>query len=759
MAISRVGATNAASASITGPNGNAGDVIVYHTFRSTAATIPSTDANTTSVGSSSGSTCAYNACYEFCTSGTAASRTFTGATQCVAVRYAGVYGLGAKNFAAIASSPTMAYGAIASPIQGGGASWFVGMGAHRTASNVNTAPTGMATITGASVGTGPMACVFDTNGGAASYAAANVTVNATSGRVANVLELLGANSTLNPYKIGTSLALSAANMTSTFGGTTEANAYGTLPRSGDKRYFKVTVTQIEGSAWPVPGIGNFASLANGADLGNSTDNNNSIGWLQSGQVFLNAIQVGTAETFANGDVLWFAVDDVNKNVWCYKTQWNASGTANPSTNTGGISYSSMNAGPYYPGVTSAIGGEVFTVDFNPSSPPSGLSGFQAWDAMGGNIYNVSASESGSAADTVSSLATLAAAIAEAGAANDNPSNVATLPSAIAEAGSAADNPSSVATLPSAVAEAGSAADAPNGVGVFPRAVGESGAAADTPGSVATLPAAIAETGAAADTVAQGSVFAAAITEAGSAAETETAQLAAAGVVAEAGSAADAETSQASLVAALAEAGAGADSPSSAAVLPSAVSEAAAGADTPGSAAVLPVAVGEAGAAAETVSSAAVLPGAVVEAGNAQDSDDLNPPIPVGISEVASAQDAVSAVLVGVGGVTETVTLTDAPASIAFLPSAVAEAGAAADQVSAQFVFAAALVEHGLAVDLPAALAILNAGVMEAGTAVDSVSQEVPGVTASPCNTLGSAPRVRMLGSAPRIRLLGGSCCP
>lgn len=383
MSISRVGATNAAAASITGPNGNVGDIIVYHTFRSTAATIPTLASGCTSLGSSSGSTCAYQCAYEFCTTANASSRTFTGATQIVAVRYRNVRGFGAKNFAAIASSATMAYGAIASPIQSAGNSWFVGMGAHRTATNVNTAPTGMSTITSGSVGTGPMACVFDTNGGAASFAAANVTVNATSGRVANVLELLADTSTLNPYRLAASTALSNSNKTATFSGSlVEATTFATQPRTGEKRYVKWTVTTAETDT-PTIGFGNDSSALN-KSLGDSDDSNNSIGWNRStGSIYLNGVAIGTPGTFTTGDIVWLAIDDGAKKVWCQKNSggWNVdqAGTPSPDSGINGYSYSGINSGQLYPAVTLFDGGEVIIYDGKPSSPPSGLTTFKAWD--------------------------------------------------------------------------------------------------------------------------------------------------------------------------------------------------------------------------------------------------------------------------------------------------------------------------------------------------------------------------------------------
>jgi len=119
-------------------------------------------------------------------------------------------------------------------------------------------------------------------------------------------------------------------------------------------------------------------------------------------------------------------------------------------------------------------------------------------AAGGNVYNDSVSESGSASDSPTDVATLPSSASESGSASDAPSSVATLPSSVSESGTASDAASSLATLPSTAAESGAASDAPSNIGTFGVSASESGSAADTPSTGTTFASTISETGTASD---------------------------------------------------------------------------------------------------------------------------------------------------------------------------------------------------------------------------------------------------------------------
>lgn len=240
---------------------------------------------------------------------------------------------------------------------------------------------------------------------------------------------------------------------------------------------------------------------------------------------------------------------------------------------------------------------------------------------GGSTYDVSLSESGSATDSLSSAATLAASIAEAA--------------------SAADALSSAATLLASVAEAASATETVNwSVPGFDVTISESASATDSVSSQAQLVAAITETAAALDSLSSLAVLGAAIAEAVSATDFVSAGAATYSVdVAETASATDLVSSIATLLAALAETGSATDSVSIGAATYAvdfaeaasavdaitvqlqrfaAIAEAANATDTLSALGQFGAQVAEAAAALDVVSALGILAVTITEAGNATD---------------------------------------------------------------------------------------------------------------------------------------------
>lgn len=390
MSISRVGATNAASATLSSPTGLPGDIIVWSAFRSTAATIPTMPAGTTSLtAGASGSTCAWLQFYEFCTSGAASSRTATGATQLIAVRYRGVTGMGKSTNAAIASTNIMAYGAVVA-IQNGGASWFLAFGAHRTATSasVNVAPTGMVIINQGSVGSAPCAAVFDTNGGATGFTAANVTASATSGRVSNVIELMAVNSTWNFYD-NLNLTLSNNNLTQTDAGvpvTADNGRVGYPDQGGAKLVFKMTPNSQSMN----PAIGNAASALSGFGSADSIAvyqfPPGTVNWQVAGG---GGNTLGDGAGWASNTALYFAFNKITQLFWVgwdagAGIVWNRDVSANPDTGAGGLSFAGF-AGPYFPMCGATVTGDAMIYDGSLNAViGSGLTTFQQWDILPAN---------------------------------------------------------------------------------------------------------------------------------------------------------------------------------------------------------------------------------------------------------------------------------------------------------------------------------------------------------------------------------------
>lgn len=750
MAVARVAATNAASASLTSATGNPNDLIRWTAFRDTAATIPTLASGTVSLGSSSGSTCAYQEAFEYAPTASAVSRTFTGATRIVSERFSQAYGLGNKNFAAIASSATMAYGAVTA-LQASSTSWFQASGGHRTASNVNTAPTGMSTITNGSVGTDPELSVFDTNAVSTGWTSQNVTVNATSGRFSNVIEILGARSTIIPYALGAGFVLSNNNLTATktSGATAVAGMMG-FPRAGSGKWvYRIDATHTDLSDM-APGMGSALTMV----LTTFTDY---VSWGNSGNVFINGSLITAIDVWEDGpNTVWLAFDFDNGLFWgkvSGKNGWNGTG-ANPDAGTGGISITTVPTQPCP--AFSNDQTDTGTLVWDGTASGHGLSTFLPWDTFS-TIYNVSITETGSAADSPSSSGTFgntisetgtaadtttgglsfSAAISEAGSAADSPNSQVNYPVAISESGTAADSPSSKVVAGATITESGAAADSPNSQVNYPVAISESGAAADTVNSGANYSATITESGTAADTETGGLSFTAAITEAGLAADTDSASLTIPGVIVETGTAVDSPSSSVVAVATITEAGSAADSPNSQVNYPVSITEAGSAVDTDSNKVVSANAMAESGTAADTISNTAITLNAVSEAGNAQDSDSANGPLSF-IAEVGNAQDMVSCTVNSVNSMSEAGSAADTVNSASAYNVSISETGIASDTISSRLIAISSIVETGDVEDTDFSFAIINVSIIELANAADVVATGTPVILGVAVNALLSS---------------------
>jgi len=390
--IVRKGVTNAASATLVSPSGAIGDILIWFAFRSTAATIPT--APTTgpvcpAALTGSGSTCAWRVGFEYAQTTGTVSRTFTGATQMLCWRGSGVLGLGVGNIAAIASSATMNYGAITAA-QNAGNSQFLAYGAHRTASNVNVAPTGMSTITGGSVGTGPMACLFDTNGGATGYAGGTVGVNATSGRVSITLELIADSTIFSPLDHGPNVTLSNSNLTATSNANGDNMARVGLSRFDTGLYWFQFVC-VHNTLNPTGAAGECGFVnSNAANTSYLDSTLNGYSWNFTGVVSNNGVQIGTADTYGNGDVLDIVIQPNAGsnvvNIWCRNqsngNRWNASGAIVPNAlGTGAIQAPLGNGGPFFPACSVSTTGTPNEAYTYTGAPTVGgpISGVVTWD--------------------------------------------------------------------------------------------------------------------------------------------------------------------------------------------------------------------------------------------------------------------------------------------------------------------------------------------------------------------------------------------
>lgn len=181
MTVAFVGAQANAGTTVTIPAHQSGDLILILAFRDGSVQLPSTPAASGTVPSwvlinnSGASTCSGNFRYFVATGSTTTSGTWTNATEMVCLVYRGVKVIGA-NAVLGGNSNIIAYPALTLQ-RTDNSSWVVGVAGHRSATNVEVAPTGMTNR----ASTGTEAAGHDTNGTVSSWSQQTVTVSASSG--------------------------------------------------------------------------------------------------------------------------------------------------------------------------------------------------------------------------------------------------------------------------------------------------------------------------------------------------------------------------------------------------------------------------------------------------------------------------------------------------------------------------------------------------------------------------------------------------
>lgn len=182
MSITFVGAQGNAGTTVTIPTHQSGDLILLFAYRDGSNTAPSTPAaggtvpTWTLIGSDGANTNSTNFRYAVATASTTTSGTWTNATEIICLVYRGTSLPGASAGGGANNSNSIAYPALTLN-RTDGTSWVVGVAGHRTATNVEVAPTGMTNR----ASTGTEAAGHDTNGAVSSWSQQTVTVNASSG--------------------------------------------------------------------------------------------------------------------------------------------------------------------------------------------------------------------------------------------------------------------------------------------------------------------------------------------------------------------------------------------------------------------------------------------------------------------------------------------------------------------------------------------------------------------------------------------------
>jgi hypothetical protein len=165
--------------------------------------------------------------------------------------------------------------------------------------------------------------------------------------------------TWNPADKNANVTLSNGNLTATdTSGTSPVRAIAS--HSTGKFYYSVHLDALAGNG--TTGIANSA-----ATLGNfvGSDNNGVAYNPSGGSVLANSAALATIQTSVQGNTVDVAVDIGGQLIW-FRTNggnWNNSGTANPATGTGGISFASVAAGPYFPAWAGFAASDAVTANF------------------------------------------------------------------------------------------------------------------------------------------------------------------------------------------------------------------------------------------------------------------------------------------------------------------------------------------------------------------------------------------------------------
>lgn len=202
MSISYINSASAAATSVAIPTHRVGDLIIVFAYRNgnnTAPTQPAAGGTVptwNTISSSGGNLNSSIISYAFATATNTTTGTWTNATQIHVLIYRGVAAIGAFVGNSANNSTTINYAALTFQ-NANGTSWAVGAAGHRTASDVESAPSGTPSMTNrTSSGTGPESATHDTTVGVTTWNSTNVTVNSSGAWRSWVVELKAARRTV-----------------------------------------------------------------------------------------------------------------------------------------------------------------------------------------------------------------------------------------------------------------------------------------------------------------------------------------------------------------------------------------------------------------------------------------------------------------------------------------------------------------------------------------------------------------------------------
>ncbi len=186
-------------------------------------------------------------------------------------------------------------------------------------------------------------------------------------------------STFDAATLSPTMALSGGDLVATSSGLFGIAGTNSAQDSG-KFYAKFTLTTKVGGAG-FQGVGVFDQTFNNLNVpGGATavgQTTNGLAFFSDNEVFYNNAAISHLVTFVQGDVVEVALDIDNRAIWFRVNggNWNNSGSANPVTNTGGITLGAVMGPKLFLAVEGDTAGDKWTADFTTASP---LTGFTVW---------------------------------------------------------------------------------------------------------------------------------------------------------------------------------------------------------------------------------------------------------------------------------------------------------------------------------------------------------------------------------------------
>jgi hypothetical protein len=190
---------------------------------------------------------------------------------------------------------------------------------------------------------------------------------------------LASTTTWNPADKATAITLSNGNLTAaqTASGGSFESLRAIASHLGGKFYHEIHLDTAAGANL-ILGIADATETMNGNFVGQTLD---SLGYDKSGAILVNSATVATIQASVQGNTVCIATDLTNSNIW-FRTNagnWNNSGTANPATNTGGISLGGLSSVAVFPAATTLALSDQVTANFGATGyAQSAPSGFGNW---------------------------------------------------------------------------------------------------------------------------------------------------------------------------------------------------------------------------------------------------------------------------------------------------------------------------------------------------------------------------------------------